>query len=478
MRTTRRAGARLLLRLGPLLLVLGAVTAEAQPEATPSTSPGSATVLEPDASPPATDQAPLALSLEEAVARGLRENVAVLLAATGIEAASGARKEVLARLFPQLRGSVSESRVKINLAAYGFPTPPGESAVIGPFPLFDARLSLEQSLFDAAALARAAAARHRLEAKRLDARAIQQQVAGAVANLYLATLASDAAIEAARAVVDTAQATATTTEDLHDAGNAAGIDVVRANLTLNRQRQRLIAAQNLYAKDVVALERAIGLPLGRPLELVDQVPFESVDLDDLGAALLEARERRPDLASARAQLAAGDAALAAAKRQRVPSIAAHGDYGPIGSTPADARSTFALSAAVHVPLFEGRRIAGEVRRSRAQRDAAQIRLQDLDQQVEVDMRNAYLDFESASKQVEVARDALDLADLQLTQTRDLFAAGIGDSLEVSVAQEAVATANAQYVASLYAYGRAKVALALAIGTADTALVHFLLGSTQ
>ncbi len=87
------------------------------------------------------------LTLADAIARGLRSNLGAILGGTAVEAARGARRETLADLLPQLGLSATESRQKINLAAYGFSLP-GVPQLVGPFDVFDARAHIQQSVFD------------------------------------------------------------------------------------------------------------------------------------------------------------------------------------------------------------------------------------------------------------------------------------------------------------------------------------------
>jgi outer membrane protein TolC len=80
---------------------------------------------------------------------------------------------------------------------------------------------------------------------------------------------------------------------------------------------------------------------------------------------------------------------------------------------------------------------------------------------------------AASDQVQVAKSSLDLANQTLEQARDRFTAGVADNLEVVQAQETVAAANENYIASLYAHNVAKVLLARAIGFAEQGVRLYL-----
>ena len=77
--------------------------------------------------------------------------------------------------------------------------------------------------------------------------------------------------------------------------------------------------------------------------------------------------------------------------------------------------------------------------------------------------------------MEVARSSVDLAQQTLSQAQDRFSAGVADNLEVIQAQEAVASANENYISSLYAHNLAKVSYARAIGYAEEGVKQYLKG---
>jgi outer membrane protein TolC len=86
-----------------------------------------------------------------------------------------------------------------------------------------------------------------------------------------------------------------------------------------------------------------------------------------------------------------------------------------------------------------------------------------------------LDLSAAAEQVQVAQSSVQLAQQTLTQAQDRFSAGVTDNLEVIQAQEAMAAANENYIASLYAHNVAKVELARSIGYAEQGVKDYLRG---
>src|SRR5262249_34868819 len=102
--------------------------------------------------------------------------------------------------------------------------------------------------------------------------------------------------------------------------------------------------------------------------------------------------------------------------------------------------------------------------------------EDLKAGIYYEVRAAFLDLQASAQQLDVATRGRELANAQLAQARDRFAAGIANNIDVTQAQEAVALANEQYIGSLYGYNVAKAVLARALGEAEGAVKLYLGGS--
>jgi outer membrane protein TolC len=417
----------------------------------------------------------LALSLTDAIDRGLQHNLGAVLGEAAVSAAEGARKEALADLLPQIRAGVAAQRLKINLAAYGF-SMPGMPEIVGPFNVFDARVYLHQTVFDFEAINRSHAASSSLEAARQDERSVRDLVVLACGQLYLQAVAGESRIASTRAQLATAEALLTLARDRKASGLGAGIDVLRAQVQAQAQQQRLIVAEQEAAQEKLDLARAIGLPLGQRFRLSDPMPSAVAVSMTAEEATRRAWEERPDLKAARARVEAAQSAVKAAQDERLPSLAVNADYGTIGNDVPGARPTFTLGAALEVPLFKGGRISARVREAQAHLTSARARLENEKAGVYYEVQTVFLDIKAAADRVKVAEGTLALAREQLQQARDRFAAGIGDNLEVVQAQQTLAVAEESHIASLYALGAARLSLAHAIGGAAAGYRDILKGS--
>ncbi len=415
------------------------------------------------------------LSLSDALSRGLKYNLGVSLSEQAVRAARGARMLALSGLLPGVTAGVRESGQQVNLAALGFTGFPGIRPIIGPFNVFDARAFVSQPVLDIPALNRWRAENENVRAAEYSHVDTRDLVVLAVGNLYLQAITSSSRIEAARAQVKTAQALYELASDQKAAGVVPGIEVLRAQVELQAEQQRLILAEDQFSKDKLALARAIGLPVGQEFALTDNVQYTPPPITSPDDALQRAYRDRPDYQSAMARLRAAESDRKAAQSERLPALDFNADYGSNGQRPWESHGSFTVAANLRIPIFLG----GSIRARVLQADAAvrqqQAALEDLRGQIYYDIQNSFLDLKAATDLVQVAQSALKLANEQVQQSEDRFRAGVASNIEVVQAQQALATANENYISSLYAHGAAKLSLARAIGISAESYEPFLRG---
>jgi outer membrane protein TolC len=483
----------LALMLAALLLVAEVAPARAQPAASDAARAGSGSMS--SSSPPGVAgsgqntflggvpsgtvlDTVVSLSLREAITRGLDHNLGMVMSRERAQSAEGTKWLARSGLLPNIAAHIIQSRQEINLAAYGFPVAPGQSPLIGPFNVSDRRISLTQALFDYGAFETARAGYAVEHAAQFAVEDARSNVVLLVSNLYLQVLAAGARIDSAKAQVRTAESLEQRAVDMKQAGMVSGVEVLRAQVQRQSLQQRVIVFENDLAKARLTLARAIGMPLGQKFELADGVPYKPLAEVQLDQALRQALASRPDYKSASALLKAAESARRAVVGEWLPSVHLSADYGDIGQSWGSAISTYTVGANVRIPLFQGGRIKGRRLQADAELAGQRAQLADLQARIEYEVRSALLDVTSSDDRVRVSRSAAELAEQQLTQTHDRFAAGVASQIEVVQAQEAVATASENLIASLYAHNLAKATLARALGIAEEPAERMLGGSTR
>jgi outer membrane protein TolC len=418
----------------------------------------------------------LRLSLAEAIERGLKYNLALLLTEQDERSARGARWEALGDVLPNLTTRTSETRQQVDLAAFGFTNFPGIPLIVGPFNVFDTRAFLSQPVLDLKAF-------HRLRARSEDVRAAadayrdaRDQVVLVCAVLYIRTIAGSSRVKAAEAQLKTAQAIYQRAADLKKAGVVPGIDVLRSQVELDAQQQRLIFFQNELEIEKLDLARAIGLPVGQQFTVAESMPYSPEPPPALEESLDRAYRSRADYQRALSLERSAESARESARGEALPSLHFDANFGDIGALPARSHETFAIAGTLEIPVFQGGRVHGRMLEEDALLEKRKSELEDLRSRIDYEVRTAYLNLKAARDRLEVADHALALAKDQMQQAQDRFSAGVANSLEVVEAQSALATADENYISSLYNYNVARGSLSRARGTAEEDFKRFIGGS--
>ena len=408
---------------------------------------------------------PVDLTLNDAIQRGLKNNLGVILSSTQTAAARGQRMSQLQSLLPSVDGSIKEAVAQVDLAAQGLRIP-GFPTIVGPFGYTDIRASLDWSLVNINSLRSYLAVKHNFNAAQLTAQDARDLVVLTVGNAYLLVLADESRVTSVQAQVGTAKVSLDQAVNSHQAGTAPLLDELRARVDYQTLEQQLIVAQNALEKDRLALARTIGLPLAQKFNLADKAPYAVFDLIDVEATIKQAHANRKDLAAQMEQTRAAEEQRKAATAERFPTLKVDADYGDIGVNVRHSHGTANASATLSAPLFKEFALRGDAEQAQAQLDTQRAQWSDLKAQVEADVRDALLDIASAQRQVEVAHSSVDLANEALSEAQQRYAAGVSDNLAVSQAEQSLAQANDQYVSSLYRHNIAKLSLARALGSGE------------
>ena len=422
----------------------------------------------------------LSLSLKDAIDRGLKQNLGLLLASERIPSARGQWWKGMSELLPNLTTSTTESAQQINLETVGINLSAFKkiganlSPIVGPFGVFDTRSYLTQSVFNWKSIQQTRSDTQQIRAAQYNYKDARELVVFAVASAYLQTVADSARLETAVAQEDTAKALYRQAEDQLKAGTTAAIDVLRAKVEVQARQQRVISVRNELAKQKIVLGRVVGLPTGQGFVLISTAAYTPPPKVSFDEALSRAYASRADYQSALAQVRAAELARKAAAGY-YPSVSTSVDYGDIGFNPRNSHGTVRAAAALNIPILQGGIVHGDVMQAQATLTQHRELLDNLRGQIDQDVRNAFLDMQSAADQVEVARSSVDLANQTLIQARDRFAAGVTDNIEVVQAQQSVASADESLISSLYSYNVSRVELGRAIGNAEIGVQEYLKG---
>ncbi len=466
-------------------LICGATTVLAQTDTTPGAStPGQAIPgtggVSPYAGSVPTKLIPgvLPLSLQDAIKRGLRQNLGLLLSRADTRLARGQRWEQLSALLPHVTASPYWADSKLNIDELGFS---GLASIfhlspsVGPYSYFDARAAVTQTLFDWKSISATRAASQSVKSADYTFQDAHDLVVLAVGYTYLQAIADEARIETEAAQVKSAQALYDQATDQVKAGTSPDIDGLRTKVELQTRQQELIQAKNDFAIQKLTVARVIGLNPGQEFELTDKSPYQPFEAVTVDEALKRAYASRSDYRAATSDLRAAELSRKAAKAGYFPSLSFGADYGAGGINPSNATQIYDVRGTLSIPIFTGGSVHGDLQQADAKLEQSRDRLDNLRAQIESDARTALLNLQSSSDRVNVARSNIDLAEQTLVQSTDRFSAGVTDSVEVVQSQESVAAAHEQYISSLYNYNLAKISLIRALGIAEEGVKEYFQG---
>jgi len=419
----------------------------------------------------------LELSLRDAFARALKYNLGVIESNESTRVAHAVRLRNLNALLPTLVARISGSTEQLNLRALGLTISiPGIRipSIVGPFGVADARAYFSQELFNWSDIKNLKSASESEKAAQSSYKSDRDLVVLTTGNAYLLVISDMATVDTVRAQVNTAQTFYQDSVDRHKQGVIASIDLLRAEVELQTQQQRLIAAQNQLAIDKLTLARVIGLPNGQEFRLTDSIPYAPLENITLEQALEQARLTRPDYASAQAQVRAAKLRCQAVAAENYPSLSTTTDFGDIGNPNfGTSHETFTFAVALNIPVFQGSRVRADKLEADAALQQRKAELADLEGKIDDQVRTAFFNLKSSSQLVSVSKSNIDLANQTQTQAQDRFKSGVADNLEVVQAQESVSSANQSYIAGLFAFNLAKISLAQAIGVAEQSALQYL-----
>ena len=418
---------------------------------------------------------PMALSLSDAITRGLRYNLGVIENQASLRQAQAQRLRALSAMVPSVSALLRQNVDDLNRVAIGLKIP-GLPNASGQFGFQESYVTFSDNGLNLDSLYRYRASKQEAEAQRLQLDDAGNVVALAVGTAYLQVQSSEARVETAKAELDSARELEAQALNRVNSGLAAEIDGFRATVQKQTSEQRLTVAGANLDKDKLTLARLIGLPSGQQFNTISKAAYQPWAGGDLTSLLAQARNDRADIKAAAATAHSTQLAKRAAQFQRAPGISLNGYYGSIGTNLARSDSTYSLVATVSLPIFTGGRIRSDIQDASAQLDRRQSEYADIVGRVDYEVRNAFTDLQAADSAVKVAEKNSQLAQRTLDQARDRFSNGVTNNLEVIEAQQDVAAANENYISSLFAHNLAKLTLLRAMGSAQKDVNKYLGGN--
>jgi len=411
------------------------------------------------------------VSLAQAVHIALANNPDIAARQHEVEAAVAQKEVAVGEALPHVSFETGYSRYLNDQRL----VPPGTNGQLGVFGrnIVSGDLVVRMPLFTGGRIT------SQIKAAELLAKAAEHQLGRSreelvfnVSSLYFNILAQRHVIESLRFSQRALKQHLERVDHLIAAQRAAQVDRLRTLVRLANIEQQIVAQRNVQAVQKQALGNLLGLTdTHSPLEVQGELTMERVKLPDLMAAMRQAMAQREDFLAARAALEAQAKAVDAARAAQWPTIYGQASYGgrwaadpstqPAGTDRVEDVGQIGVMA--EIPIFQGGQIEARIRRERAKLSAARQRLRQLGLQIQLDVKTALLNIQSAYERVQATRTAIDQATESLRIEQEKYDQGKGSITDVLDAQASLLLTQTSYYKALAAYNVALAQYRLAIG---------------
>lgn len=426
----------------------------------------------------------LRLSLEEAVATGLRVSDEIRLATAQADIAGAQLDAARSTMMPQLRINSSFGRTFDNARSSAV------NPVFSQTNTYSANANLSQALFQGGRLYATARAASRLaDASKLNAEERRALFTVEVQRAYLGALLAERMVQLQETNLQLASNRLTQVQQFQTAGRAAQYDVLRARVERANIEPLAIQARNDLDLAQLELKRLLNLPLGQPLTLTTTVDPQAAQATVASYLDTNVTVNRASLRSAELVASSRRLAVAAARAEFLPTVTAFiqtgfGAFPPAGFGIPTRRGAFAsefcanpatapargcqnggwfvdrsLGVNFSWAVFDGLRAKSAFELARATHRIADLELRLEREAVAVEVARARAElqrakavFDARRQNASEAQEAFRLASLR-------FSRGLSTQIEVSDSQLALLTAES---------GEARATFDLYLATAEMA----------
>ncbi len=414
------------------------------------------------------------ISFADVASAVVQNNLQLRAASLDVTVAQAQLAQARGGQLPQvsLSGSYSRSQERagptISIPNPFGPTPPVITiAFPSPDPnIYAARLAIQYPLYTGGRVeTQIALAQANLRGAEATFNRAKQQVVYSAEQIYLQGLLAAENIAAARRALETANESLRVAQARFSTGAAPQFDVLQAEVAVANTEQSLVRAQTGAASAQVNLNAALNLGQDTPLELTDSLAPRPV-AGTLAEAIVRALRDRPDLVVFQNQITAAQAGidLAASGGRPIVSLGAGYDLNNSNGQSTGILGSWSVTLGVTLSVFDGGITQAKIREAQVRLEQLKVREAQTRQQIELDVRQAWLalqqaagELAAATKAVEQGREAARLAGVR-------YQAGVGTSLELLTAQSTLAQAELSLASARFNQNAARIQLILATGS--------------
>ena len=293
---------------------------------------------------------------------------------------------------------------------------------------------------------------------------------------YYNTQAARAAVVAALESEKASRESLSAAETRYRVGTGTPADRLQAQTAWSQATLNRIKAEGALKNAQGTLANVMGLDANQALKL-DDIPGTIPDTSferDIETLIAEARERRPELKAAEAQVKAAQAHIDYTRASGLPNLSL--GTGPTWQETRSSGSDISthgnsLGLTLTIPIFSGFDTTYKVRSAQAKAETASAQREALRLQVALDVWSAYQNLSTATQTIRSTADLLASAEQSERVALGRYKAGVGNILDLLNAQSALAAARLQRIQAMLDWQVSRASLAKAVGTLDTTLLN-------
>lgn len=294
--------------------------------------------------------------------------------------------------------------------------------------------------------------------------ATQQQVILAADEAFYNTLETKALLQVAQETVDARQLLVDQVQALTTAKLRSDLDLSFSRVDLSRAKLLQLQAKSNYAASLATLSAVLGYPEKQDFEPAEPATQMATPVTDVAPLIQQALQQRPEVLSLRRELTAAEKFARAEHDLWRPSVNAAGAVGlaPVRDDHID-NWYGAVGVNINIPVFNGFLFNARSKSADLETELRQKKLQDIQNNVARDVRNSWLDTQTAFARLSLTEQLLQEANLALDLAQARYKLGLSSIVEFSQAELQKTDADLQNTDARYQYRVSQMLLAYQMG---------------
>ena len=247
----------------------------------------------------------------------------------------------------------------------------------------------------------------------------------------------------------------------YEIGMNPKVDVTIAEVNLSNAKLQLIQADNAVNLAVARLNNVMGVPFIDKYNVQERLKYQPVDVT-FNQSIEIARDARPELKFAELKVESANQTLKLVKKSYFPTLSIEGQL-QIGGKSWTSNYGYNLGGYLNFPTVNGMLIKNEIQEARYLYDKEIANAKNTQNQIYLEIQNAYLMLEEKKNQMPVAMLGVKQAKENYELSYGRYRVGEANPTELKDAQINYQQAQLSYYNALYQYNSAKASLEKAIG---------------